>query len=95
MLLLQNVRDHEDAWVSGSILALEEIIKIESEGIAPEEMIPDFARVDSMRVDIHAKDSQVSIRYRRSQLLPAESGNSRIISDEMWEKKLLMISARR
>jgi hypothetical protein len=95
MLLLQGFRDHEDAWVSGSILALEEIIKIESEGIAPGEMIPDYARVDSMRVDIHAKDSQVSIRYRRSQLLPAELGNSRIISDEMWENKLLTISARR
>lgn len=70
MLLLRDFRDHEDAWISGSILALEDIIKIESEGIAPGEMIPDYARVDSMRVDIHAKDSQVSIRYRRSQLPP-------------------------
>lgn len=95
MLLLQDFGDHEDAWVSGSILALEEIIKIESGGTPPEEMIPDYARVDSMRVDIHAKDSQVSIRHRRSQLLPDDTGNTRIMGDALWENKLLSIPARR
>ncbi|RAO73400.1 uncharacterized protein BHQ10_009412 [Talaromyces amestolkiae] len=94
-LLLQDFKDHEDVWVSGSILALEEITKIESKGIAPGEQIPDYARVDSMRVDIHAQDSQVSIRYRRSQLPPDESGNSCIIGDGMWENRLLSISTRR
>lgn len=91
-LLLQGFKDHDDAWVSGSILALEEIIKIESKGIASGEQIPDYARVNSMRVDIHAQDSQVSIRYRRSHWLPDESGNSRILGDGMWENKLLSIS---
>ena len=43
-LLLQGFKDHDDAWVSGSILALEEIIKIESKGIASGEQIPDYAR---------------------------------------------------
>ncbi|KAE8548342.1 hypothetical protein EYB25_008720 [Talaromyces marneffei] len=81
MQLLQELRDHEDPWVSGSILALEEIIKVESEGIAPGEQIPDYSCVDSLRVDIHAKDSDVSIRYCRTQLLPDESGNSRAIED--------------
>jgi hypothetical protein len=85
MLLLQNFRDHEDSWVSGSILALQELIKIESEGITPGEMIPEYARVENMRVDIHAKDSQVSIRYRRSQPLLDTTMNTRIIGDEMWE----------
>lgn len=92
-LLLQDFKDHEDVWVSGSILALEEITKIESKGVAPGEQIPDYARVDSMRVDIHAQDSQVSIRYRRSQLL--QSGNSRITGDGMWENRLLSISTMR
>ncbi|KAL5001712.1 hypothetical protein BDV10DRAFT_203698 [Aspergillus recurvatus] len=66
LLLLRRWRRQEGIWSSDATArVLTRVIEIESEGLTPEEAIPEASRIESVHVDIPGPGSGLWLRYRR------------------------------
>lgn len=66
LLLLRRWRRQEGIWSSGTTaLILKRVIEIESDGLTPEDPIPEMSRIVSIDVELCPPDSKLCLRYRR------------------------------
>ncbi|KAL6231884.1 hypothetical protein BDW75DRAFT_247587 [Aspergillus navahoensis] len=66
LLLLRRWRRQEGIWSSNATArVLTRVIEIESEGLTPEEVIPEASRIESIHVDTSGPGSGLRLRYRR------------------------------
>ncbi|KAF3389257.1 hypothetical protein F1880_004507 [Penicillium rolfsii] len=66
LLLLRRWRRQEGIWSSGTTaLILKRVIEIESNGLTPEDLIPEVSRVISIDCEVYPLDSKVCLRYRQ------------------------------
>ncbi|KAJ5096131.1 hypothetical protein NUU61_005487 [Penicillium alfredii] len=73
-LFLLSLWEHRPGiWsVSGTALAAARLIKHESEDLTPKDVVPETARIESLRVDFLPQECQVRLRYRHSPGLGAK-----------------------
>ncbi|KAL5045007.1 hypothetical protein BDW71DRAFT_198651 [Aspergillus fruticulosus] len=66
LLLLRRWRRQEGIWSSDvTARVLTRVIEIESEGLTPEDVIPEASRIESVHVDMSGPGSGLWLRYRR------------------------------
>ncbi|KAE8381729.1 hypothetical protein BDV26DRAFT_64378 [Aspergillus bertholletiae] len=87
--LLQRWQLQEGIWTSsGTAFVVNRIIAIESEGLTPGDLVPECARISSMRTSALSNGSGIRLRYRRSQ-----GGRSTQSEDNHspWESEILVL----
>ncbi|KAJ5174222.1 uncharacterized protein N7482_000099 [Penicillium canariense] len=67
LLLLRQWQRQEGIWSTcATALVLKRVIEIETDGLTPEDLIPEESRIDSINVEITPDDPSLCLRYRRS-----------------------------
>ncbi|KAH8697444.1 hypothetical protein BGW36DRAFT_416895 [Talaromyces proteolyticus] len=83
LLMLRGWQCQEGIWKTpATVFILERLIEIESEGLSPQDIVPESARIESMHVDISPIGQKVRIWYRRNR----HCGNQR------WESEFASFS---
>lgn len=86
LLLLRRWRRQEGIWSSGTTaLILKRVIEIESEGLTPDDRIPEISRIVSIDVEICPLDSKLCLRYRQGCDIKANPWVSEVIMYESAE----------
>ncbi|KAB8071117.1 hypothetical protein BDV29DRAFT_179805 [Aspergillus leporis] len=88
LLLLRKYRRQEGIWTShGTALVLERLVDIESEGLTPTDVVPEYMRINAMHFNVLPDDDlYTQLWYRRSQ---CRSLNESYTGCNIWETEIL------
>lgn len=86
LFILRQSNCQESDWGSKVAIILERLIEIESEGVVAGKMVPEFARVDSIYVNMPPKGPNIHWRYRRPRILGHEDSGD---DNGLWKSELL------
>lgn len=84
--LLQGVEDR-DTEAYGTALVMRRLVEIESEGVAPGQLIPESARIDAVHVEFRPEESRIHLKYHRARF--SERRDSINNSNGSWSSEFV------